>query len=44
MLCLFFGVIVATAAWPWLGPWAGVVGIGAAAGLFGILKLLPQKR
>lgn len=38
MLCLFFGVIVASIAWPWLGPWAGAVGLGAAAALFLVLK------
>lgn len=43
MLCLFFGIILATALWPWLGPWAAVAGLGAAAALFGALKFWPSK-
>lgn len=43
MLCLFFGVIVATATWPWLGPWGALAGFGAAVGLFTALKFWPSK-
>lgn len=43
MMCLLFGVIVATATWPWLGPWAALAGLGAAAGLFLGLKFWPTK-
>jgi len=44
MLCLFFGAIVATATYPWLGPWAIAAGLGAAAALFLILKILPDRK
>jgi hypothetical protein len=43
MLCLFFGVIVASVLWPWLGVWATLAGLGAAGALFLTLKFWPDK-
>lgn len=43
MLCLFFGAIVATALWPWLGPWSALAGLSAAGALFLGLKFWPGK-
>lgn len=44
MLCIFFGAIIATITYPWLGPWAALAGIGAAVGLFLSLKFWPKQK
>jgi|GEM_PF-1867743 len=43
MLCLFFGVLVASVFWPWLDVWAGAVGALSTAGLFLGLRYWPSK-
>jgi len=44
MLCTLFGLIVATALWPWLGAWTGLAGITAAAALVFGLRYWPAKK
>lgn len=44
MLCILFGVLVASLFWNWLDVWAAIPGLIAAAGLFLTLKFWPTKK
>jgi len=42
MLCIVFGVMMASLFWAWIGPWAGAVGVASAIGLYLTMRFWPK--